>query len=385
MSYDTDEFYTIDGMKVTRPYLVQKMIDYYNEKYPNTQITDFNEGSEIRNLLESISADIFHKEYHENLQLKEAFLTTADGNFLDLHGEEYKIKREEATQAQGTVTFTIPDTLPYVLTIPQYTRLVETSTGLFYETWLTVEIPIGETSVDCPVYSVMIGEKTNIPAECEWIFYEDNMFKDVRISNSQPFTDGKDAEKDDDYRKRILEAKTSDGFGSREYYTKLGKIKGIHDIAISPSQRVDITAQIIVNGYEKPISDELLAKVTSLYTNEKKIVYNHVFEVKKATFTTVPLKIDIGVTDLIPDNTIVKILNNYFDGGILNINNQQFNHKGCSVNSIISNYELMTLIESINGVVQVTDLTSPGNTFPLTPVINKVLKLGSVTINQEVV
>ena len=94
----------------------------------------------------------------------------------------------------------------------------------------------------------------------------------------------------------------------------------------------------------------------------------------------------LGVTDIIPDDVIVKILKNYFNGGILNINNQQFNNKGCSVNGIVTNYELMTFIETISGVVQVTSLTSNGQPFnKLEPVINKVLKLGQVTITQEIV
>lgn len=386
MSYNDEEFYSIEGIKITREYLVQRMIDAYNEKYPDSNITDFNEGSEIRNLLESISADIFHIEYNENLLLRQAFLVTATGSYLDLYGEEYGIAREIAKQAQGTVTFSISEPVNYLITIPQYTRIVETSTGLYYETWTTCEIPIGETSVNCPVYSVVTGAGTNIPSDCDWLFFNENQLKEVTISNSDAFTGGCDAETDTDYRARLLEAKTSDGFGSREYYTKLGRIRGVHDICLSETSMPDVTAKVIVNGFDKPITDELLASVTALYANEKNIVYNHKFSVVKATFTTVPLEITVGVTDLIHDDVIVKILKNYFDGGILNINNQQFNNKGCSVNGIVTNYELMTFIETISGVVQVTSLTSNDESFnKLEPVINKVLKLGQVTITQEIV
>ena len=47
------------------------MIDFFNAKYPDSQITDFNEGSEIRNILESIACDIFHLE--EKLQFMSNF------------------------------------------------------------------------------------------------------------------------------------------------------------------------------------------------------------------------------------------------------------------------------------------------------------------------
>ena len=377
-------FYDVGGFHVTRDFILQMMINYFNNKYPDSQITDFNEGSEIRNLLESISVDIYHLESQENSLLRQAFLTTATGGYLDLHGEGLNVTRGIALQSQGTVTFSISEPVNYLITIPQHTRIIDTATGLYYETWTSCEIPIGETSVDCPVYSVVTGAGTNIPANSDFLFYNQNQFQEVSISNDTAFTGGCDAESDEDYRNRLIEAKTSDGFGSREYYTKLGRVKGVHDIALVNS--ATHTAKVIVNGYSKPITDDLLALVTAQYTNEKNIVYNHSFEVAKATFTNVPLEIVIGVTDEIPDSVITQILTNYFDGGIITANNQQWNNKGCSVNSSITNYEIMTLLEQIQGVIQVTLITSGGASFnKLTPSTNKVLKLGTVNITQNVV
>lgn len=377
-------FYDAGGFHITRDFILQMMINYYNNKYPDSQITDFNEGSEIRNLLESISVDIYHLESLENSMLRQAFLATATGGYLDLHGEGLNVTRSIALQAQGTVTFSISESVNYLIKIPQYTRIVDTATGLYYETWTSCEIPIGETSVDCPVYSVVTGAGTNIPAESEFLFYDQNQFQEVSISNDAAFTGGCDAESDEDYRARLIEAKTSDGFGSREYYTKLGRVKGVHDIALVDS--ATHTAKVIVNGFQKPITDNLLATVTAQYTNEKNLVYNHSFEVEKATFTNVPLEITIGVTDEIPDSVIIQILTNFFNGGIITANNQQWNHKGCSVNSSLTNYEIMTLLEQIQGVIQVTNITSGGVSFnKLTPATNKVLKLGSVSIIQNVV
>ena len=374
-------FYDVGGFHITKEFILQKMINYFNNKYPNSQITDFNEGSEIRNLLESISVDIYHLESLENGLLRQAFLTTATGGYLDLHGEGLNVTRGIALQAQGTVTFSISEPVNYLITIPQHTRIVDTATGIYYETWTSCEIPIGETSTDCPVYSVVTGAGTNILAGSEFLFYDQNSFREVSITNNSAFTGGCDAETDEDYRNRLIEAKTSDGFGSLKYYKKLGRVTGTHDIALVDS--ATHTAKVIVNGYQKPITDELLSTVTAQYTNEKNIVYNHSFEVEKAQFTTVPLTIVMTVTDEIQDSVIETILNNYFDGRIINANGQQFHSKGCSVNSKITNYELMTFLETIDGVIQVTSLTSTAS-FPLTPATNKVLKLGSVNITQNV-
>lgn len=382
----SEEFYSVTGNKITREYLVQKMIDEFNNKYPDAGITDFNEGSVIRNILESLGVDIYHLEYNDNLLLRQAFLATATGSYLDLHGEGLNVTRSIALQAQGTVTFSITESVNYLISIPQHTRIVDTATGLYYETWTTVEIPIGETSVDCPVYSVVSGAGTNIPANSSLLFYDQNQFQEVSITNSSAFTGGCDAESDTDYRNRLIEAKNSDGFGSREYYKKLGRLDGVHDILLTSSSG-NYTAKVVVNGYSKTaITDELLAKVTAQYTNEKNLVYSHSFEVEKAQFTTVPLEVSIGVNDVISEDNLKTILDNYITGGILNINSQQFNNKGVSINDKITNYNLMTFIETIHGVVQVTGLTSNGSSFSkLEPAENKVLRWGNISITQNIV
>lgn len=378
-------YYDVIGSYIDRKFLLQLMIDYYNDKYPDAQITDFNEGSQIRNLLETFSTDIYHLEFQENSLLRQAFLTTATGYYLDLFGEEYGIKRNTALQAQGVVTFSISSPVTYAITIPQNTRITNTETGLFYDTWTSVEIPVGTTSITCPVRSLITGEKTNIPAGSSFVFYNENLLSEVSISNSDDFTGGRDAESDEDYRERLLEAKTSDGFGSREYYVKLGRVSGVHDIFLADS--ASYTAKVIVNGYsDTSITDDLLALVTAQYNNEKNIIYNHSFEVAKATFTRVPLEITIDVSSEIQDSTLETIIGKYFTGGILNANNQQFNFKGCSVNSTVTRTELMNMIESIDGVIQITNITSSNLEFSkLEPATNKVLRVERISITQNVV
>ena len=380
-------FYNIIGEEIDTTYLLQRMVDYYNRKYPDAQITDFNEGSNIRNLLECISVDIFHLEFQENALLRQAFLTTATGHYLDLFGEEYGIQRKFALQAQGVVTFSISSAVNYPIEIPQNTRITDTETGLFYDTYISVEIPVGSTSVDCPVRSLITGSKTNIPANSNFVFYNENLFNEVSISNSADFTEGTDQESDEDYRARLLDAKTSDGFGSKSYYIKLGKIEGVHDIALVDS--LTKTAKVIVNGFDDvAISNDLLAKVTSLYANEKNVLYNNTFEVAKAEFTTVPLEIEIDVADEISEDTLKTIISKYFTGTnpSLNVNNQQFVFKGCSVNSTVSRTELMNMIEGIDGVIQITEITRDDEEFSkLQPTINKVLRAGTIDITQNVV
>ena len=71
MPVGDQKFYMLEGTEIDRTILLQYMIDFYNYKHPDTEITDFNEGSEIRNLLEAIATIIFHLEYNDQQILKE--------------------------------------------------------------------------------------------------------------------------------------------------------------------------------------------------------------------------------------------------------------------------------------------------------------------------
>ena len=378
-------FYNINGDVITREKLVQHMIEYYNEKYPNSKITDFNEGSEIRNLLEAIAVDIFHMEIINQQTLRASFLSTSYGSYLDLFGEELHTPRTTGTSAWGTVTFSITEPVTYPITIPMYTTLVSSETGLFYNTNMDCEIAIGETSVDCPVYSQVPGANTNAKENTVNAFLNTPPSPLLTVTNNEAFTEGKDTESDDDYRKRLLQVKAQDSFGSLEYYTRIGtRIPGVHDVSLVESTN-GYTANVLVNGNIKPLDSDILARVTSVYANAKNLVYNHTFEVNEVDYTTIDLELTAVVTDEVEDQLFIDALTCFVDGGDIFINGTELIYPGVSINKPITNYQLMTMLETLPFVVQITSLTNDGSTFnTLTPDTNEVLKLGTITITQQV-
>ena len=379
-----EEFYTVDGQRMDRSVLVQHMIDLFNQKYGDTDITDFNEGSEIRNILEAFACNIFHMELNDMQLLRIAFLPTSYGSWLDLFGEELNLPRDPGRQSQGDVTFSIPEPVNYLITIPQATRLVASDTGLYYDTYMTVEIPIGETSVDCPIYSVVPGAGTNAKADTITLFENTSLYPEVSVTNPLDCTGGTDTESDEDYRTRLLEKKGEDGFGSLEYYKKLGKVDGVHDIALVPSTN-GYTGKVLVNGYKKPLGSSILAEVTSLYSEESNLVYNHTFEVAEVDYTDLGLEIECGVTDEVEDQIFIDALTNFINGGQVTLASTQLSAKGCTINESVTNYQLMTMLETLPFVVQVTSIKKDGDVFhKLTPDTDSVFKLGTVTITQEI-
>ena len=391
MALGDESFYTIDGREINRGVLVQQMIDYYNEKYPDSQITDFNEGSEIRNLLEALAVDIYHLESDNQNILRACFLATSYGNYLDLFGEEYHTPRDLGEQSRGVLTFSIPEATTTEILIPRGTSVFDSDTGILFDTTGNTTINIGDTSATCSAVSRVIGEITNAKAGKLTVFADPNNkpYSSLSVTNVDAFTGGRDYETDDIYRARLLQVKAQDSFGSREYYTRLGEsVDGVHDVALVDA--TGYTAKVLVNGDEKPLDVDILAQITGLYTTESNLVYNHSFTVSEVDYTVVDLELTTIVTDEVDDQLFIDLLTTVFDGGNIEAGRTadsiNLAYPGVRINDYLTNYQLLTALESLSFVVQVTSLTSDSKTFTkLTPDSNEVLKLGKVTITQQVV
>lgn len=380
MALGDESFTSITGEEISRAVLVQLMIDLFNKKYPDTDITDFNEGSQIRNILESQAVDIFHLERNDQNILRACFLSTSYGRYLDLFGVDLNAPRRLGSYAWGTVTFSIPEPVDYQIEIPYGTILRANDTGLNYVTNLDAVIPIGATSVDCPVYSQVPGENTNAEANTITIFAETKVYNQLSVTNLERCTGGSNAETDDEYRERLLEVKNKDGFGSKDHYKNIGsEVDGVHDIYLTPSETK--TGKVIVNGLNKPIPDSVFSQVVSAYVNESNLVYNQSFEVVKTGYTLINLEVTISVTDTISETEFIEVLNALFDSGEYN----GVLYRGLNINQDLSKYLIMTALELVPGVLQVTDMTSNESEFSkLTPDEGTVLQLGEVVVTQEI-
>ena len=371
-------FYTVTGEEINRTILVQEMIDFFNEKYPNAYITDFNEGSVARNITESLSVDAYHIMKVDNDVERVAFLSTAIGGYLDLHGADMNAPRNMGSQAWGTVTFSIPQTEVFEINIPEGTILVSSETGLQFVTVMDSTINVGETSVEVAVRSVVVGDNTNAKSGTLNIFYDTKPYSSLSVTNINDLEGGKDSETDDKYRERLLFLKQRDNFGSREWYVGLGmEIEGVHDVHIIPSNN-GFTGKVLVNGNKKPLPTDVLALVVSAYSNEENLVYKQSFEVAPVEYTTVNLEIEVSVSQEIAEQEFTNALTGLFNGSST--------YNGLGINQWLSKYLIITCIESdIAGIYQVTNMTSDDQVFnKLTPTENTVLRLGNVTVTQNI-
>ena len=385
IAIDDVSFTNLRGEVISRGNLVEQMINYYNLMLNTgqTNVTDFNEGSEIRNLLESFAVDIYYLMEMENDILKNCFVDTATGAWLDKIGLHpfVNLPRNNGTVARGDVTFSIPATVTSVVSVPQNTVLYCSENKLYYITESEANIEVGETSVTVPASCVTTGVDGNCQSNTITVI-DDSYFNNntVSVNNSSAFTDGTDYEDDEEYRSRLLSYIRQDDFGSIGYYQRLCEsVSGVHDVAFTSA--TGYTRKVLVNGNVKPTQDAVLLDVLTAVSDSGNVVVGHSFIVDKPAYVTVPLEVAVTVNTEMDEDIIKNILKDLFDGGE---QVRGFSFDGLKIGEGLTTDTLLGIFDMIDNVISVTITTGGSPIADISGQAGKVLKLGTVTVTQTV-
>ena len=386
MSVDDVSFYTINGDEISRGILVQQMIDFYQQKLTvgDTRITDFNEGSEIRTLLESFAVDIYTLMEETDDVSRIAFVETADGEWLDKHGANplVSLPRELGEKATGTVTFTIPESTTSEVVIPIDTIVISEETGLEYATLADAVIPVGETTATAMVESLTEGTDGNAESNTVTLFDDDStLYNGLTVNNDDAFEGGIDYEEDDEYRERLLTYIRKDDFGSVGYYETLcNDVDGVHDVLLVDD--AEATKKILVNGDVKPTPDTVLANVLEVVSDVNNIVLDHTFSVDTPDYVTKDLTVNLTVSVEVDEDDLTELISAIFDGGEA-ISGAMFD--GLMIGETLRKTTLYESFDIIDSVISVVILSNGTEISDLSVDEDEVLKLGTVTFNQTVV
>ena len=390
-SLNDESFYNILGEEISRNGLVQQMINFYGLllEVGETRITDFNEGSEIRNFIESIAVDHYVILEDQNEHAKITFIDTAYGEWLDKHGlhPAIRLERNQGNEAVGEVTFTIPAASTEKTIIPEGTLLASTETGLQFVTDYEAAIEIGDLNVDVQCTCMSVGEDGNVVSGS--IDLIDDDFIDVHgitVTNADAFTGGVDYEEDEAYRARLLEYVRREDFGSLPYYINLAEtVPGVHDVKLV--DEVGITKKILVNGDVKETSDTLLVDVLTRFSDTRNLGINHTFNVAKPTFVKYSLEVTVDVDAELPSGTFEDLLVKYVDGGYSTFDGRiEFN--GARIGQSITKDEFVNALKIIGNVADatVTIKNASSTSVDICSVeADEVVEINSVTVTQNVV
>lgn len=381
MALEEVSFYNTNGEEINISNIVNQMINYYSLKLEvgETKLTDFNEGSEIRNLLEAFAVGIYAllEEQHEATKI--AFISTSYGGWLDKIGELpfINLPRINASYSQGSVTFTLATTQITDYVIPADTILACSSNGLEFVTTTDCTINAGDLTGTASVECLTTGSDGNVSAQS--IDTVSGEFVDtelVSVSNGSACDGGADEEDDELYRKRLLANVNADGFGTKGYYDNLCEsIDGVHDVLMISAS--GYTGKYLVNGDVKPTPDTILLDVLTALTDPSKKVLGHSFTVDKPTYTTVGTNsnnftIAMNVVSEMTSTELNKIMTCLFNGGQY----ASMDYTGLNINESLSKETIVNTLEAFDNIVEVTSVkVGSDEVTTLEPDSNSVLKL----------
>lgn len=381
-------FFNIFGEEVNISNLVNQMIDYYDQKLSvgETSITDFTEGSEIRNLLEAFSVLGYAILEDENEAAKLPFISLSRGLYLDRIGENpfIMLPRIQGKESKGVVTFTLSAAQDYDIIIPVNTVLLDENVGLVFVTDADMSIPSGETSNDVPVSCATTGSDGNIPANTLTVIDDAAINTNlISVTNNEALSEGADYEDDEIYRERLLNYVKRDGFGTLGHYTSLGEsVPGVHDVKL-----VDVTGytkKVLVNGYVKPTTDEVLLNVLTVFSDAVNLVMGHTFTVDKPTVSSINLTFGLNVSSNIPTEELTSLVTAIANGGEWD----RVSFDGLNIGENLTRQMLIDGLSYEGYIIEVSSIKITGSSSEFTSTnisSNQVVKINECVFNQTII
>ena len=380
MALEEVSFYNVNGDEINLTNLVDQMINFYELKSEvgETRLTDFNEGSEIRNLLEAFAILGYAIMEEQSESTRIAFISTSEDTWLDRIGELpfIDLPRINGQESTGSVTFTLATALDDDYTIPSETMLLSSETGLSFETDGDVTIFAGELSATGIAVCFTEGADGNVGVGSIDTIDDDSVDTEIlSVTNEYPFELGLDYEDDDTYRERLLANVRADGFGSVGHYTRIGEtVDGVHDVKLVSDE--SYTRKVLVNGKVKPTPEGVLLDVLAEYSRLENLVLGHSFTVDRPEYVEVDMDLELSVSTLISEDDLLAKLTAFVDGGSV----PSVDYSGLRIGVDITEDDVNAVMASFEYVVS-SSVTISEHTIN----DGDVLKLGDVSFTQTVV
>jgi uncharacterized phage protein gp47/JayE len=361
--------------------ITQRIIDYF--RTAQTVITDFNEGAEARNLLESIGITVRDQRFLIDFMLRMGFVHTASGDWLDGIGILVNCKRKQTVQSTGSLVITSPETKTYDILIPDGTLfLCSTDPTLYFESVGNATLIVGSTTLNLNGTASIGGANGNVIAGKIDTF--NNTIEDLTVNNPQPFTNGTDVEDDTPFQERILEAGKGNITGSITWYkVEATTVVGVHDVAvINKPLDPGFDIELLVNGTTKPTPDDVVSAVVTLFEQEDHMIGGVNVLVVKPTFLTQDVNVSVLLKEGYSWTTIEPLLaadiTCYFNGGTTSYGVSYVGLNGAE--GIVLSVLQMIIVNSLNNTFLDYTITSPVANVDINN--DEAIKLGNVNLTQ---
>lgn len=351
-------FYNINNEEISQEGLLNELIGYYQSlnEAGKTKVDDFNEGSEVRTLLEVLSHLAYNILEEQNNTLTNHFINSAEDEYLDLLGANPNVNlpREAGTTATGLVKFSIPDIAIEEMIIP-----ADLSVSNSEVEYVTVEdgvIAVGESYTYVPVECTIEGSDGNCKAgeivNCE--------ISDYTVVNDEDIVDGSDFEEDEEYRQRLLDYIRADNFGSRGYYENvILNIPGVHDIKVNPNPTASI--DYYVNTNDASISSTVYNKLLEHFTDNNNFIVGHNSSFHMSNLHVVDFTVTVNEDCGYAADDLKEFFYCYFHGG--NMKNYPLFYDGLSMGTVADSTTILDTMQEYFSSITSVEISNISNTY----------------------
>ena len=247
----------------------QEILDRMRRQYADKSGGTPDEAGDIGIRLQVLAGEIYCLQAGIEWVRREAFPQTAQGEQLDRHGAQRGLARKPAQKAQGVLHFCRYLPLSFDLVIPKGTVCAAYGDeAVEYETTQDVSLPAGDLAVGAPAQAVEAGSRGNAASN-----YINTLVTPVNgiqyVMNHGAFTGGAEAEDDEAYRQRVLEAFSRPILmGNPAYYEALARaVPGVTKAQAVAAESGG--AAVYLWGEGQAPDEALLAAATEALSREK--------------------------------------------------------------------------------------------------------------------
>lgn len=288
------------------------MVDSLGDLSNNTRITKLTAGGIARGLLESLNTRLSEAYQIFDINLARAFVSSAEGQYLDLIGELLGIAREVSVAANADIDTQIikfyVDTSVYanfgainngrdiVLTQGVTLSTGPYESGVRYRTTAQVILGATQSSVWVPAEAIIPGESANIGSGSliyhGFTDYADTLNNTLLVTNVYPIANGSNLESDANYRyritNRVLEAEAANITAIR---LAILSTPGIADVVLIPRYRGIGTFAGILKSTTPTVSTSLIGDVQA--NVQRVISFGDIAYIRKPKETGISMKFTV--------------------------------------------------------------------------------------------
>jgi uncharacterized phage protein gp47/JayE len=317
---------------------------------------------------QAVASELFSLYCYGDFVLKQAFVQTAEGEYLDYHAELRDTQRKSSSLAEGSLTFSILEASDEDVEIPKGTICaVSDSPYIQFETIDNAVISSGELSVTVKARAIEGGSAYNVDSATVTVMVNPPSSV-AKVTNEGEFTGGWDEESDYSLRKRLLSSYSvpPTGVSATSLAESIMKFDDVLDCVVANVANLHISAYLITKS--GTADDELIEKI------KNSIMISKLVNLPVCVYISEPKKFNLNV-----DATVSKGMSEEVEAKIRELVTDYTN--ALKIGESLSMVKLSYEVSKIDGVKYCEVSCNSGTGTSVTCTTQTHLKLKNLTVN----